>query len=266
MSDVLNPDKSIIYLNSSNRVSGTSSNFTIDLRSQIIQPNNYDTIVLVNAAIPKSFYTINTYNNTFILTENSTNITITLPVGNYNSTSLATALGVVMTAATTISATYSVVLNSSTGKFIFSTTSALATSLSFVGKNIGYIVGFDQAVYSFVSKSLTSVNIINLQFTTTITIGCSLCDNNAKILAQIIPNQSDYSVITYQETCPSYVSSPMINNSGSSVSFWLQDEYNNQIDLNGIDWNAVIIVYKQDTYHKTAIIDKRLKFLEKQNS
>jgi hypothetical protein len=261
--DVLNPDKSIIYLNSSNRASGTSSNFTIDLRSQILTPNNYDTIVLTNAAIPKSFYTINSSNNTFLLNENGSIKTVTIVIGNYNSTNLATQIGVQMTAVSTIGATYTVVLSVTTGKYTITTTSALTTSVSFVNYNFCYICGFDQASYSFVAKTLTSVNIVNLQFTTSIIIGCSLCDNNAKILSVVIPNQSDYSVITYQETCPGYVSVPMVTSSASSVSFWLQDEYGKQLDLNGIDFTATIIVYKQDTYHKTALIDKRLKFLER---
>lgn len=265
MSDVLNPDKSIIYLNSSNRISGTSSNFTIDLRAQILTPNNYDTMCLVNCAIPKSFYLINSNNNTFILNENGSIKTVTLSVGNYNSNNLATQIGVQMTAVSTSGATYSVVLSLTTGKYTITTTSALTTSISFVGSPLCYIIGFDQSSYSFVAKTLTSVNIVNLQFTTSITIGCSLCNNNAKILSQIVPNQSDFSVITYQESACSYVSTPMINSSGgASVSFWLQDEYGKQLDLNGIDWTGVIVVYKQDTYHRTSLIDKRLKFLEKQ--
>jgi hypothetical protein len=220
-------------------------------------------IVLTNASIPKSFYTINTSNNTFLLNENGSIKTVTIVIGNYNSTNLATQIGVQMTAISTIGATYTVSLSVTTGKYTITTTSALTTSVSFVGYNFGYICGFDQDSYSFVAKSLTSVNIVNLQFTTSIVIGCSLCNNNAKILSVIIPNQSDYSVITYQETCPAYVSTPMVTSSASSVSFLLQDEYGKQLDLNGIDWTATIVVYKQDTYHKTALIDKRLKFLER---
>ena len=57
--------KSMFYIDSQNRTAGTSGNFSINLA---MPPNNkYDRIVVMQAAIPKSFYLVSSPYNTFQL-------------------------------------------------------------------------------------------------------------------------------------------------------------------------------------------------------
>ena len=59
--------KSIFYIDSQNRTSGTSGNFSINFA---MPPNNtYNRIVVMQASVPKSFYLVSDPYNTFKLLE-----------------------------------------------------------------------------------------------------------------------------------------------------------------------------------------------------
>ena len=80
---IITSDKQIVYVNSRNRESGTDNDFiyTIDLR-----PNNdFTHVVILQASISKSFYTIQTGYNTFTLVENGQQASVVLPASNYTS-------------------------------------------------------------------------------------------------------------------------------------------------------------------------------------
>jgi len=263
MSDLLTPYKSVLNINSADRTTGTPGNFIVDLRTDLNTPNNYDSIVLISAAIPKSYYTFSSSNNTMVLIEGGVNTTVTITPGNYDGVYLATYLGTIMTTASTIGATYTVSLSLITGKLTFTTTSATATSLNFVGKLSAYVLGFDDSTYSFSALTLTAPYIVNLQFTSTINVFCDLVGGKSKKLAQIIPNQADFGVIGYQETCPAYVSQPLLSNSGTSANFYFQDEYGTQLDFNNIDLQMVVVVYKSDQFHNKSLVDRRLALVER---
>jgi hypothetical protein len=72
---------------------------------------------VIQAEVPFSYYVVNNDNNTFILTETGSTI-VTLPVGNYNSSTLCTALETALTTASTFlgSRTYTVTYSSITQK------------------------------------------------------------------------------------------------------------------------------------------------------
>lgn len=263
MSDLLTPFKSVLNINSADRLSGTPGNFIVDLKGDLVTPNNYDSIVLISAAIPKSYYTFSSRNNTFVLTEGVTNTTVTITPGNYDGAYLATYLGTIMTTATTIGATYTVSLSLITGKLTFTTTSATATSLNFTGKLSAYVLGFATSIYSFSALTLTTPYIVNLQFTSTINVFCDLVGGKSKKLAQIIPNQADFGIIGYQETCPAYVSQPLLTSTGTSANFFFQDEFGSELDFNNIDLQMVVVVYKADQFHHKQMVDRRLALVEK---
>ena len=64
--------KSIFYIDSQNRTSGTSGNFSINFD---MPPNNsYNRIVVMQASIPKSFYLVSAPYNTFQLLETGTTL------------------------------------------------------------------------------------------------------------------------------------------------------------------------------------------------
>jgi len=74
-------DKEIIYISSSDRIAGDSSNFLfkMDIDTNAL----YDHITVLQASIPKSYYLISSDNDEFILNENLINIVIKIPNGNY---------------------------------------------------------------------------------------------------------------------------------------------------------------------------------------
>jgi len=261
--DILKPYSTPIYVNSANRTSGLPANFTIDLTDQIPVPNNYDSIVVTDAAIPKSYYVVTSFNNTLILTENTTSTLVSIPIGNYDFTTLAVQLGSSLTAASTIAATYTVTPVILTGRYTFYTNKTNTTSLSFQGKPFGYNLGFLEETYSFTAQTLVAPYNVNLQFTSTLYLYCSEVKGKNKILAQIVPNQANYGVISFQETCPAYKAKPLQESSSTSMSFYLQDEFGNQLDLNGVDMQFTMCMYKLDDSSRRNMLDKRLDLVEK---
>ena len=87
-------DSRVFYIDSSNRTSGTDSNFEISLN---LPKNNYNKVALLQLSCPKSFYNFSTGKNTFTLRELSVNYTVTIPVGNYTNTTLLSSLSSLLT-------------------------------------------------------------------------------------------------------------------------------------------------------------------------
>ena len=79
-------EKEIFYVSSVDRLSGSSSNFLYKFAFSN-NTGNYDTVAVLSAAIPKSYYLISSYNDEFTLSENGTDVVITVTSGNYSLTS-----------------------------------------------------------------------------------------------------------------------------------------------------------------------------------
>src|SRR3954470_22945414 len=76
--------KRLFYVDSHQRISGTHSNFTYQLD---YKNEDYDYCVVLQATIPKSYYLIQSGQNTFTLQEGGSAATITVPIGNYSRSS-----------------------------------------------------------------------------------------------------------------------------------------------------------------------------------
>lgn len=85
---------------------------------------NLAAIKVLEVTIPFSWYVFNYNNNTFTLNEGAGggDVTVTIPEGNYNGTSLATALELAMNAVSPNTYTYIVSYNPVTGKLIWEAT------------------------------------------------------------------------------------------------------------------------------------------------
>jgi len=116
---------------------------------------------VLEVQIPFSWYTINTTNQNFTVTTTNpvqTAVTVTIPVGNYTSATLITALTTALAAATV-----TVTFSSLTGKFTFA---PAAGTISFTfgtatdngSTNPRFILGFDGGAAS-ASASLVAPNI-----------------------------------------------------------------------------------------------------------
>jgi len=261
--DILAPYKDVLYISSANRSSGTPNQFSIDLAGKFKIPNNYDSIVLLIASIPKSFYLVTDLNNTFDLIENGTTYTVTIPVGNYGFTSLGNQLGASLTAASGNAITYTAVGNRQTGKYTFTKTGALATDIDFTDSTFANICGFDPELYSFTGATLESVNMVNLQVTTTLQIQCDIVGGQDTILSEITSTGPSNSQIIYSENTPAYVSKPLKDNRATNINFWITDSENNLIDLNGVNWQCVIALYRADDTNERNLVDKRIELVSK---
>lgn len=262
MSDILSPYKDVLYIDSGSRLSGTSSNFSIGLSGKFKQPNNYDAIVLTNASIPKSWYLIHTGNNTFTLVENGSSSTVTLTYGNYTFVTLASALATALNTASTAGQTFTVSGSTLTGKYTITRTVGTATTeISFVGSKLGAVLGFEESTYSFTAGVCTSVNIVNLQAYQSILIQCNIVGGQDTVLSQIVPTIPSYTQITYVENTPAYVSKPLNNNATNTLNFWLTDGLGNAIDLNGLNWQCTVVLYKEDVSNDLRLKDKKLRLI-----
>ena len=85
----INPkSQHVVYVNSADRLSGTSDNFTYNIN--LPSDKKFNKVVVLDALIPKSYWLVQNGYNTFQLTENGVTATVTLPVGNYNLNSFKT--------------------------------------------------------------------------------------------------------------------------------------------------------------------------------
>lgn len=89
--------------------------------------SNVAAIKILEVQIPFTYYVFNSTNNTFTLTENvGPTVTVTIPIGNYSSTSMCSVLSTVMSSVSPNARTYTVTYagasstQPNTGKFIIS--------------------------------------------------------------------------------------------------------------------------------------------------
>ena len=80
--------------------------------------------------------------NTLIMNEGGSNITVTLPTGNYFDTDIITDLGEAMTSASTVGNVYTITENTVTSKFIITATGSAHTfSLIYAGSTMATLIG-----------------------------------------------------------------------------------------------------------------------------
>jgi hypothetical protein len=254
----------IINFNSKDRVSGTNSNFNsipVDLGN-----NAFDTVCLVQASLPKSFYNVPSGYNTFTLEENLTSVTVTIPAGSYTRINLQSVLASVLTAASPNGLTYTVSYPASTVAdtfhYTFTVNSAVITCLlSFSSSSPFRQLGFESgATYAFTpaigSSSLESVNSLNLSYILRAFIKTDLVTNATDSILEEILNFGSYpasSVVHYQQYNFDMNSRALSLGNKNSWNFVIQDAFGQEIDLNGIPWAFSVVFYQRN---KTAEIHK----------
>lgn len=243
-------DRQIFYVSSQNRISGTSSNFTY--KFDLDQTSNYDSVVCLSASVPKSYYLITQFNDEFILQEGTSSIDIHVPVGNYTITAWKNILTTLLNTYSPNHWVYAVTFPNSnttnTGKLKFSVSGNGSTQPQFIFNEYLYKqFGFDTGTYIFVGNELYSSNVINLQLLDAIFINSNICNNkHDSVLQEIYSNGSDYSNLTYQATSPTAYSKQLAIKNNTTYTFFLTNTYGNEIDLNGLDWNFTLLLYKKN--------------------
>ena len=115
--------------------------------------------------------------------------------------------------------------------------------------NLGLVIGFDLEVYAFTNNALASVNVVNLQLTNTIELMSDIVEKST--LSVIIPDNTDFSVITYNEQNAAFASHPLTITNVRNARFYLLDGNTSQpLDLNGLNFNFTFAIYKKINYFK----------------
>lgn len=259
----------VINFNSKDRVGGTNSNFLsrpIDLGI-----NKYDSVCLIQASIPRSFYNVPSNYNTFTVFEPTGNktFTVTISPASYNKINFATVLSTTLTAASLASGngwTYSVTYPSSavgdTFKYTFTVSGNAGVQPQFTfTTNMFRQMGFDEnSVNNFTANTLISTNCINLSYITRAYIKSNVCLNAQDGILEEILNYGSYPMLSlcyYQQVSIDLNTRSYNDSAINSWSFALVDSFDQVIDLNGVPWSFSLVFYKRnDTHelHKTELM------------
>jgi hypothetical protein len=250
-----------VYIDSSERVSGTDSAF-LSKPILINTGNTYDSVVVNQVSIPKSWYNVPALYNYFDLVENGVPITITLPPGNYNRITLALVLPSLMTAASLNGKTYTMTYPNTaqvadTGKYTFSYAPfGGGDNISIDVNDVSMFqqLGFSQnSSNSFddITGTLTSTNVINFQIINSIFITSDMCVEEGYLqeLHNVGTSQSN-AYIFFQQVNFDLTSKQLLTNTSNSWSFSLIDEFEREIDLNGVPWEMSLILYNRSDTHQ----------------
>ena len=234
-------------VDSSERISGTSNNFTINISTPI--DNDFNRILVISAIIPKSFYLIRDGYNTFTLKEGVNLWTITIPIGNYTLSEFLIQIQALLDDHTFIQFTYVMTFSKRLGKFIFTCSGNSGVQPSFIfTTNVFETLGFDKnSTNVFVADTITSENIINLNPNEIIYICSDLVNNSQNQILEVIPmcNIPDYSYQYYQNTS-THTIKELTNNRNQTFTFQIKDSFHRLLDLNGKNIVFTICCHKEN--------------------
>ena len=243
-------NKQILYVDSHLKQNGSHSDFSYILDVEI--DNQFDSVVLLDASIPKSAYIVSSSNNEFTLDEGGVPRTITLPVGNYNRASFkAVLLGLLNAGAYNYTISYDNASRSEdNGKYVFTIVeTGVDPIFEFGADGPYYQMGFEpNSSNSFVSETLTSVNVSNFRFQSVYFLQSDICqNNNNNILQNIISTQSnDFNYINWVNTIPETYAKDFIRDKANLYNFRLVDEDKKPIDLNGVNITFTLCLFKKN--------------------
>ena len=249
--------KKTFYINSHYRLTGKSSNFTYYI--PILPTDDFDHVSLLQATIPKSFYTVRINLNTFTLQEGTQQVTITVPIGNYSRRSLQATVQSLLNAASPNGITYQIswpdTSSASTGKYTFTCSNVGGIQPVFIFQtNMYKQLGFDSgSTNSFVNFSLTSTNVINLQPDPLLYLHSDVCSNsnaNDNILQEIYvaAGSADFSNIHWENYDLEAYSKKLVTKNKQIYSFQILDGDGIEVDLHGVDISLTLVFYKKNPY------------------
>jgi len=249
-------DNHIITLNSTDgtQLNGTfKSNmnfgFTGLLKDDVNIIRTY--VTLLNAQIPVSFYVIDVTNNTLLIFDGTTLFTVTIPIGNYNSGTLNTALN---SAFSTAGILMTVSINSINGKLTIRNTSLLLTyrinanrfgstlaTILGVGENSAFIGPESSGVLPFplnlLGKTKLLINSTNLNNVAYTSFGLGFTTTISTIPVNVPP----YSLIQFISNVDQQ-KNILVNRTLDNIDIQILDTDNQFIDFNNVNWSLTIVL------------------------
>jgi hypothetical protein len=243
----------LFYINSTDRGSGTDANFTYDLDIRIDQ--GFDTVCVLAASIPKSYYLVQLGFNTFTLQEGEQQVVITVPPGNYSYLSWMVVLPNLLNTASPNRWTYQMsypnrLTQPDTGLFNYTVTANTSQPSFITTENVYEQLGFNPNTTStFSSNSLQSTNVINFSQEESIFLHSDICINKGNdILQDIYDNNSPpMSFIVFENfgNLEAY-SKDLAHTSSRSFNFSVQDENGRILSLNGRNMLITLVAYRKE--------------------
>ena len=250
------------YINSNLRQSGTDANFIFQFSNIPVRTerNKFNRVALVNATIPKTWYTVVSGQNTFTITENGgAPITIQITPGCYSRTGFMTFLSTTMTAESKAhgnSITYTITAPSNkntgpdTGLIQYASSSALVTQIITTSLEIHEQLGLDEnTTYSFSSASpLASPNVpvFQSEFSVILHSDCVAEETDILSVITLSSNQPDFSIINYQNQFPKSVGRKLSSSSTRGFYFSFQNENGLILNTNGVNIVLELIFWHED--------------------
>ena len=236
------------YINSEDRIDdgSSSSNFTYTI--EIPRGGGYDSVCVLSASIPLSYYLIRSPYNTMELREGASTVTITVPEGNYSARSFITDFTLLLNAASPNGWIYSMSLDAKLAKYTYSVTGNGGVQPEFILSNhLGDQTGFGlNSTNVFVGDKLISTDVLNFVSTNCLYLRSDICADKNNVLQEIFSNNTvPFSYITWY--CPDVdlYSKPLVSAANDTFSFSLADEHGTVIDLNGQNIQFTILIYKK---------------------
>jgi len=254
-------NKRFFFINSYNRISGTSSAFSIEI--QVPANEDYDSVCVTQVSIPVSYYLISSGYNTFQLQENNSIVTITIPAGNYNLNSFCTILPPILNSSSPNGLTYTMSFPQSftqnnSGLITYTVSNASITckfifnSNNYVNEQMGFASG---STVTFSGGQLISSNVVSFLNENTLFIHSDIVSNGSDDILQEVygTNTQALAYVTY--LCPeikSY-SKQLKAPKNQIMNVYLTDENQKPINLNGQEMQFTLLLYKRGDF-KTIIV------------
>lgn len=212
----------------------------------------YLTISIHSAEIPYSFYNVSDNYNTIYYSVLGVNYTMTIPEGNYNANTFITQFNNQFSSGGH-GKTATLSISSSTGKFQL-TPSDNTFDITIYNNNTTSqrILGMKNQDKTFLynSGSGTSfdypANLLGIQKIKIFSKALS-CENltshhlgSNDMIDAVSVNASPFELISYSNT--NIKESHMKNTEVQQIDITLKDEYNNEIDFNGINWSISLVI------------------------
>lgn len=208
---------------------------------------------VLNAQIPVSFYSINYTNNILYYSLNSTIFSITIPVGNYNFTTFASAM---VTRFLANGHTMTVTINQTTGVITITNSTGTLNYFQESGSTAWRVLGFEKGSGNFnaTANVISPPYLLNLLGPKKLKIFCE-----AFSISSV--DSKNYSTSTLIDTIsidvPSYSQLNYTNQTGeygrlkkkeiNTIDILICDELNNPINFNNTDWSLTLalIIFRQ---------------------
>ena len=256
-------DPAIIYLDSRDRLDGTSNFFTYEIPTGLLHDKNFACVM--DASIPKSYYNIRSGQGSFTLRENDVDTLIIVPPATYNRKNLATTLQTLLNAASSTGSTYVITYanpgSPDTGKYTFTITphedlssaAFIFDNQSEINENLGFALDsvnpftlFGAGTSdSFTTGVLVSPGVVDLSGEHTLYIRTSLVvDSQGSNILQPIQASGDISfgTISFQQWNIDVNKKRLSTTDSNIFQFWLCNERSHSIDLNLKDWVCTILL------------------------